>query len=248
MKAYENIREQLSGLRLKGMIRSLDAEVEKAESGSLSYAAFLNNLLEAESLCRIERRYQRSMTGAHFPVEKKMDNFRYENVTGVTSKEIAQIMEFGWLDNHCNLMIFGPPGLGKTHIAISVGIKAVEKGYTVSFERMPNLIRLLKTSEIQKTASFRLNRILKSDLVIIDEIGYTPIDKKEANLFFNLVSELYEKKSVVITSNKGFEEWAEMMGDPVMTSALLDRLLHHARILNLTGQSYRIQNSIKEVK
>jgi len=127
-------------------------------------------------------------------------------------------------------------------------MKAIEAGYTVCFEKIVNLIKLLKTQEIQRTAGFRIKRILRSDLLIIDEIGYTPIDRREANLFFNLVSELYEKKSIIITSNKGFETWAEMMGDGVMTTALLDRLLHHARIFNLNGESYRIQKNREEEK
>ena len=112
---------------------------------------------------------------------------------------------------------------------------------TVCFERIINLIKLLKTAEIQRTSGFRINRILRSDLVIIDEIGYTPIVRREANLFFNMISELYEKSSIITTSNKSFDTWAEMMGDEVLTTALLDRLLHHARVFNLDGESYRLR-------
>jgi DNA replication protein DnaC len=248
MKTYEQVQGRLSALKMKGMIKGLDRELNEAESGKLSYIGFLNNLLNSELAYRIEKRYQKSMAGAHFPVFKKIDDFEFGKVKGLSQMETAQIIEFSWLDNHHNILLFGPPGLGKTHLAISIGIKAVEKGYTVSFERMAGLIKLLKTSEVQRSSVFRLNRILKSDLVIIDEIGYTPIDKKEANLFFNLISELYEKKSVIITSNKGFNEWAEMMGDAIMTTALLDRLLHHSKIINLNGESYRIQNLKKEVQ
>ena len=127
-------------------------------------------------------------------------------------------------------------------LAFGLGVAVIEKGYRVNFERITNLIKLLKTAEIQRSSQYRLRRIIKSNLVIIDEIGYTPIEKREANLFFNLISDLYERVSVVITSNKSFESWAEMMGDEVLTTALLDRLLHHARIFNLTGESYRISN------
>ena len=129
-------------------------------------------------------------------------------------------------------------------MSIALGAKAIKKGYSVCFEKIINLIKLLKTQDIQRKAAFRINRILKANLLIIDEIGYTPIDRKEANLFFNLISEMYEKKSVIITSNKNFESWAEMMGDGVMTTALLDRLLHHARVYTLDGKSYRIKNRI----
>jgi len=142
-------------------------------------------------------------------------------------------------------LFFGSPGLGKTHLSISIGIEALNKGYTVAFERITNLIKILKTAEIQRSSTFRVNRIKKVDLVIIDEIGYTPIERREANLFFNLISELYEKSSVIITSNKDVNSWAEMMGDEIMTVAMLDRLLHHARIFNLNGKSYRLRG--KEV-
>jgi len=130
---------------------------------------------------------------------------------------------------------------GKTHLSIAIGLKAIQAGYTVCFERVATLIKLLKMVDIQRKAGFRVNRILKADLIIIDEIGYTPIERKEANLFFNLISELYEKASVIITSNKRFDEWAEMMGDEVMTVAMLDRLLHHSKVFNLSGESFRIQ-------
>jgi DNA replication protein DnaC len=242
MKAYEQVISQLMTLKLKGLAQKLDEAVNEAESKHDSYISFLNYLLKAEFDYRVEKRYERNMAGAHFPVIKNLDSFEFGKATGITKMEMAQLMEFNWIDNHYNVLFFGPPGLGKTHLGISLGIKAVEKGYIVSFERMTSLIRLLKTADIQRTSAFRLNRLLRSDLVIIDEIGYTPIEKKEANLFFNLVSELYEKKSVLLTSNKSFNEWAEMMGDEIMTTALLDRLLHHSKIINLKGTSYRLKN------
>jgi len=134
-------------------------------------------------------------------------------------------------------------------LAIALSLKALHAGYTVCFERMTNLVRLLKTSELHRSSAFRMNRILKSHVLVIDEIGYTPIDRKEANLFFNLVSELYERASIIITSNKGFDEWAEMMGDEVMTTAMLDRLLHHAHIYTMNGDSYRVtKDQTREVK
>jgi DNA replication protein DnaC len=249
MKTYERIISLLTTLKLKGIILKIDEAINEAESRKQSYIGFLCELLNAEMDYRVEKRYQRNMAGAHFPVVKDIESFEFGKVKGITKMDVSQLMEFGWLDNHMNILLFGPPGLGKTHLAISLGIQAVSKGYIVSFERMTSLIKLLKTSEIQRISAFRLNRILKSDLVIIDEIGYSPIEKKEANLFFNLISELYEKKSVIISSNKSFNEWAEMLGDEIMTTALLDRLLHHSKIFNLNGLSYRIQNiKKKEVK
>ncbi len=235
MKTYQNIVEILRTLKLKGILKSLDEIIGEAEAEKFSYLTLLHALLQTEITYRAERRYTRNLAAAHFPVPKTLNSFEFGRVKGITKADIAQLLDFRWLDNHENLLYFGPPGLGKSHLSIALGMKAIEQGYTVCFEKIVNLIKLLKTQEIQRTAGFRINRILRSDLLIIDEIGYTPIDRKEANLFFNLVSELYEKKSIIISSNKGFESWAEMMGDGVMTTALLDRLLHHARVFNLDG-------------
>jgi len=246
MKAYKDILELLQLLRLKGISLSLDELIGEAEAQKYSYLSLLRALLQAEIAYRAERRFLRNMSAAHFPVPKDIESFEFGRVKGITKSAVAQLLDFRWLDNHENLLFFGPPGLGKTHLSIGLGMKAVERGYTVCFEKIVNLIKLLKTQEIQRSSGFRINKILRSDLLIIDEIGYTPIDRKEANLFFNLVSELYEKKSIILTSNKAFESWAEMMGDSVMTTALLDRLLHHARVFTLDGESYRIRKKKEE--
>lgn len=240
MKGYENILNYLSALKLKGITDNIDEILTDAEQEKSSYISFLTSLLKSEVDYRTSRRLKRNMTGAHFPDQKTLDELDYSKLLGIGRSEITNLKECRWVDKKENILLFGPPGVGKTHIAIGLGITAIEKGYTVCFERCTDLMRLLKTSEIQKTAGYRLKRIMKSNVVIIDEIGYTPIEKREANLFFNMVSQLYEKTTVIITSNKSFESWAEMMGDGIMTTALLDRLLHHAKIYNLAGESYRL--------
>jgi len=240
MKMYEQTVDLLSSLKLRGILSGLDEEINEAETQRVSYLSFLNSLLRVEIGDRRDRRLRRNMTAAHFPVEKRLEEFEFGRVKGITKSEISQLLDFRWIDNHENLLWFGPPGIGKSHMSIALGIKAIEAGYTVCFERIINLIKLLKTAQIQRTSGFRVNRIMRADVVIIDEIGYTPIERREANLFFSLISELYEKSSIIITSNKGFDSWAEMLGDEVMTTALLDRLLHHAKVYNLDGESYRL--------
>jgi len=231
--------DMLKELKLHSVAQQINEITEDAEKSSASYFGYLGEILKTELEDRAEKRLKRNLAGAHFTSTKTFGDYKLGNVKGFSKADMATITDFRWLDNHENLLFFGPPGLGKTHIAIATGMAAIEAGYTVCFERISHLLKLLKTAEIQRVAQFRLNRILKSDLVIIDEIGYTPIERREANLFFNLISELYEKSSIIITSNKGFDTWAEMMGDEIMTTAMLDRLLHHARIFNLNGKSYR---------
>lgn len=248
MNGYQETLHLLDTLKLKGISGNLDQEINEAERGKLSYLNFLTRLLKAEVSHRTDRRLTRNLTAAHFPVEKSLDDFEYGRVKGIAQSDVANLMDFRWLDNRENLLFFGPPGLGKTHMAIALGLAAVNAGYRVYFERVTNLIKLLKTMEVQQTSAHRVKRLMKADLLIIDEIGYTPIDRREANLFFNLVSELYEKASLIITSNKTFDAWAEMMGDEIMTVALLDRLLHHARIFNMDGKSFRVKDTKEKRK
>lgn len=245
MKAYTEVLSQLKTLKLKGLSDQLDALISNAETQNQSYLSFLKNLLNEELLYRAHRRYQRSLTAAHFPNMKTLESFEFNGVSGITKTQVSQLLDFTWIDNKQNLLLFGPPGIGKTHLSIAVGHEAIKKGYTVCFERITQLLQHLNQAEVQRSSSFRLKKIRKSHLLIIDEIGYSPISNREANLFFSLISDMYEQQSLIITSNKSFTNWAEMMGDTIMTTAMLDRLLHHARIFNLDGESYRLKH-IKE--
>lgn len=242
MSSFADTTVLLETLKLNGAAKQLDGLLKTAESEELSFSGFLHRTLEAELTDRSERRLKRNLTAAHLPVEKRLDDFDFDRVTGIAKTDITNLLDFRWIDLHENLVFLGPPGIGKTHLSIAVSLAALHAGYTVCFERVSNLVRLLKTGEIHRASAFRINRIMKSHVLVIDEIGYTPIDRKEANLFFNLVSELYERTSIIVTSNKGFDEWAEMMGDEIMTTAMLDRLLHHVRIFSINGDSYRVQH------
>ena len=242
MSAAAEATRKLESLRLRGAAAGLEALLERAQGEGMTYQAFLESLVDTEMRDRTERRLTRNLAMAHFPVRKRLGDFSFGRVKGVTKRALDELAECAWIDRHENLLFFGPPGLGKTHLAIALGHEAVGKGYKVCYERMTSLIKILSRADLSRSAQFRLSRLQRSDLVIIDEIGYTPIERAEANLFFTFVSELYERTSIVVTSNKGFESWAELLGDEVMTTALLDRLMHHAKIFSLSGESYRISS------
>ena len=168
MKAHQQTLTYLKTLNLQGVLQGFDEMINDAESRKVSYLTFLNSVFSAEIDFRIKRRVERNMTGAHFPVHKGLENFDFGRVKGIGKSEAVNLLDCRWVDTKENLLFFGPPGIGKTHLAIAFGRTAVEKGYKVCFERVTNLIKLLKTAEVQKTSEYRIRRIMKSDLVIID--------------------------------------------------------------------------------
>ncbi|MBK9498247.1 MAG: ATP-binding protein [Leptospiraceae bacterium] len=213
----------------------MDKIIQEAESKKSSYLTFLLSLLESEVKDRTKKTASRILQQLTFRLRNNLKLFEFNRIKGISKIEINNLLDCGWLDRKQNILLFGPPGIGKTHIGIALGFVALNKGYTVCFERVTSLMHLFKVSSIQKQAEHRIKKIMKANLIIIDEIGYTPIDKKEANLFFNLISEVYEKSSIILTSNKSFENWAEMLGDTTMTAALLDRLYTMRKYLTYKG-------------
>ena len=179
---------------------------------------------------------------ARFPRIKKFEDYDFNQQDGVTGDQMKRLCNFVWLEQAFNVVFLGAPGVGKTHLATALGYEAANAGYSVCFITLEGLIRLLKTAEISKSSKTRLTQLRRASLVIIDEIGFMPVSKTEAHLLFSFISACYEHKSLIITSNKGFDEWADFLGDPVITTAILDRLIFKCEIFNLTGDGYRIRH------
>jgi DNA replication protein DnaC len=160
----------------------------------------------------------------------------------LSKRQFNQLKELSWIEQGYNLILLGPTGVGKTMLSIGLGIHAINSGYKVHFATMNDLVYTLKTQDVLRTSRARYKRIIESDLVIIDDLMFMAMEKHEANLFFQLINKLYGQASIIITSNKGPEDWGELLGDPAITTAILDRIVHKCEVLNLDGDSYRLKH------
>jgi DNA replication protein DnaC len=232
---YERLQDNLNRLKLTRAAEMLDTVAEHAEKNKSSYLAFLDHLLEEEAAAKEKRRIQTAMKTGGLPTAKTIEEYDFSFHPQLDKKAVMELFDLTFISKHDNVIFLGPPGVGKTHLAISLAIKACYHGFKVYFTTMDTLIRKLKENQARKKA------YLTSALVVVDEVGYLPVDTQEAYLFFQFISYRYEKSSTIITSNKTFGDWQELFDDPVITTAILDRLLHHCKVINIKGHSYRLR-------
>lgn len=179
---------------------------------------------------------------AGMPPKKTIEGFDFGFQQSVTKEQMLRLSDFTWLEDAYNVMFLGPPSVGKSHLATALGYLALDKGYAVSFISLDELIKVLKTADITASSKRTVKYLQKSDLITIDEVGFLPVSKLEANLLFTFVAAMHEKTSLIITSNKGFTEWSGFLGDEIITTAILDRLVFKCEIFNMTGEGYRLKN------
>jgi len=184
------------------------------------------------------------MKRAGFPVAKHLDEFDYRIQTTITKRQVSRLLDFSFVDNRENLVFIGPPGVGKTHLATGIGIKAVETGYKVFFTTAMGLIEALDIAEIKGQLKKKISAVLKFDLVVIDELGYLPMNKKGMFNLFQLINALYEYRSLIITTNKDFTSWGDFFFDDNIAVPVVDRIIHHSHIFMLGGESYRLRQKI----
>ena len=235
--ALQRIKDNLVLLGLKGILSGVDASLEEVQKETISYTDFLDRVLEEEISYRQDRRVQTLLKLARLPYLKSLAEFDFSFQPQIEEPVIRELASLSFLERKENVVFLGPPGVGKTHLAVAIGIAACQKGRKVYFTDMEKLINDLKNWNKRKTWFYR-----RLSLLIVDEVGYLSLDRVESHLFFKLINSRYETGSVILTSNKSFTEWADVFGDAVIASAVLDRLLHHATVINIRGGSYRLKD------
>lgn len=243
LSTIENLETMLRSLKMYHTAENIDKIIENTWENSLSNESFLKEVLKEEIKGREERKLEKRLKQAFFPEYKTLLEFELEEQRSISKKQMNQLRDLLWLEQGYNIIFLGPPGVGKTHLSIGIGIEAINQGYKVRFTTMADLIHLLKTQEISSVSRNKVKRITDSDLFIIDDLMFMAMERQEANLFFQLINKLYEQTSIIITSNKGPEEWGELIGDHAITTAILDRIVHKCEVINFFDEdSYRLKH------
>lgn len=242
MASYQKLLNGLSDLGIQKMQEHLDYYIDLVNTGEKSFSTALEELVEIEKKNNQLRRENANVKTANFPFIKTFDDFDFNFQPNVNKKELLELNNLGFLDRHENLLFVGSSGVGKTHLATAIGISCAKQRNITYFITFENLMNQLKNALHENRLETRLKFFAKYKVLIIDEIGYMPIDQDSANLFFQLIARRYEKNSTIITTNTPFSKWGEIFGSATLANAVLDRLLHHSTVISIKGPSYRLKD------
>jgi DNA replication protein DnaC len=231
----------LGKLKAPRMLERLEATAERARTDGWSYERFLEALLDAEVFARDASGARQRVRAAGFPALKALEDFDWSVQPTAERPLVEHLAGLSWIGEQANVCFLGPPGTGKTHLAIALSVKACQAGYRVAFATAQDWVARLEAAQERNGLEAELKRLERYQVLVVDEIGYLPLERQAANLLFALVARRYERASIIVTSNRGFEQWGEILGDAMVAAALIDRLVHHATMIALKGKSYRLR-------
>lgn len=247
MTSFVAIQKGLFDFKLSGFAKTLEEKIEYAKETNQSYLEFIASLVEAEIFSRQNNSLKKRLQKSKVLQNKKLEDYDFPFQPSLNKMEILELANCSFIEKRENVLFFGKPGTGKTHLACAIGMKALIKGYKVLFKTAHDILEELHQSKADGTHYQKLNSYIDPDLLIVDEVGFKKFTQSGADDLFEIVNQRYEKKSTIMTSNKSFEDWAQVLFDPVLAGAIIDRLIHHCHIISIKGDSFRAR-AYKESK
>ena len=240
----DRIRSHATRLGLTHLTETITALVERAETAQLGYLEFVDLLLEEEVGLPESRRFRNALKLSGLPHHKTLDEFDFAFQPDLDGRKVRDLATLEFIRAKSNVALLGPPGVGKTMLAVALAVAACQAGFSIYFTTLDDLVRRLRTAEATGRFNRQLQAFLRPAVLVVDEVGYLPLDRAEANMFFQLITRRYERGTMIVTSNKSFTEWGGVLGDDVLATAILDRLLHHCDVIAINGPSYRLKDRL----